>query len=77
MSDRQKTHAAAAALDYVEDGMTIGLGSGSTAEIFVKVIFFSGPESVIRHRQNMAELFKLTEHHLTLNYRAALRDSPV
>ncbi|MBO6842706.1 MAG: ribose 5-phosphate isomerase A, partial [Thalassospira sp.] len=38
MSDRQKTHAAAAALDYVEDGMTIGLGSGSTAEIFVKLL---------------------------------------
>jgi len=38
MSDRQKTHAAAAALDYVENGMTIGLGSGSTAEIFVKLL---------------------------------------
>jgi len=38
MSDRQKTHAAAAALDYVEDGMTIGLGSGSTAEIFVRLL---------------------------------------
>ena len=31
----QKTFAAAAALDYVEDGMVIGLGSGSTAEIFI------------------------------------------
>lgn len=38
MSDRQKTHAAAAALDYIEDGMTIGLGSGSTAEIFVRLL---------------------------------------
>ena len=33
---RQKSHAAAAAQTYVEDGMTIGLGSGSTAEIFVR-----------------------------------------
>lgn len=38
MSERQKTHAAAAALDYVESGMTIGLGSGSTAEIFVRLL---------------------------------------
>lgn len=38
MSERQKTHAAAAALDYIEDGMTIGLGSGSTAEIFVRLL---------------------------------------
>jgi ribose 5-phosphate isomerase A len=34
--DRQKVRAAIAALQYVEDGMTLGLGSGSTAEIFVK-----------------------------------------
>ncbi|MFS2318140.1 ribose-5-phosphate isomerase RpiA [Maricaulis sp. D1M11] len=38
MSDRQKTHAAAAAFDYVEEGMTLGLGSGSTAEIFVRML---------------------------------------
>ena len=38
MRDRQQTHAAAAAPDYVEDGMAIGLGSGSTAEIFVKLL---------------------------------------
>jgi ribose 5-phosphate isomerase A len=30
-----KAHAAQAALDYVESGMTLGLGSGSTAEIFI------------------------------------------
>ncbi|PWE17092.1 ribose 5-phosphate isomerase A [Marinicauda salina] len=34
----QKTNAAAAALEYVEDGMTLGLGSGSTAEIFVRLL---------------------------------------
>jgi len=34
--DRQKARAAAAAMQYVEDGMTLGLGSGSTAEIFVR-----------------------------------------
>ncbi|MBC6403511.1 MAG: ribose-5-phosphate isomerase RpiA [Hyphomonadaceae bacterium] len=33
---RQKENAALAALDFVEDGMTLGLGSGSAAEIFVK-----------------------------------------
>jgi ribose 5-phosphate isomerase A len=32
----QKARAAAAALSYVEEGMTLGLGSGSTAEIFVR-----------------------------------------
>ena len=37
-SERQKARAAAAALTYVEDGMTLGLGSGSTAEIFVRLL---------------------------------------
>lgn len=37
-SQRQKALAAAAALDYVEDGMTLGLGSGSTAEVFVRLL---------------------------------------
>ncbi|MHA6288318.1 ribose-5-phosphate isomerase RpiA [Maricaulis sp. CAU 1757] len=37
-ADRQKAHAAAAALDYVESGMTLGLGSGSTAEIFLRLL---------------------------------------
>ncbi|MEE2527095.1 ribose-5-phosphate isomerase RpiA [Hyphobacterium sp. HN65] len=32
----QKTHAAAAALEYVSSGMTVGLGSGSTAEVFIR-----------------------------------------
>lgn len=31
-----KENAAMAALDFVEDGMTLGLGSGSTAEIFLE-----------------------------------------
>lgn len=34
----QKTNAAKAALTYVEDGMTVGLGSGSTAAIFVRLL---------------------------------------
>lgn len=33
-----KKAAAAKALDYVEDGMKLGLGSGSTAEIFVEML---------------------------------------
>lgn len=31
-----KENAALAALDFVEDGMTLGLGSGSTAELFIE-----------------------------------------
>ena len=33
-----KENAAAAALEYVKDGMTLGLGSGSTAEIFIEML---------------------------------------
>lgn len=33
---QKKENAALAALDFVEDGMTLGLGSGSTAEIFIE-----------------------------------------
>ena len=33
-----KQNAAYAAMDYVEDGMTLGLGSGSTAEIFIELL---------------------------------------
>jgi ribose 5-phosphate isomerase A len=35
---QQKQAAAEAALDLVESGMTLGLGSGSTAELFVKAL---------------------------------------
>lgn len=33
---QKKENAALAALDLIEDGMTLGLGSGSTAEIFIE-----------------------------------------
>jgi len=33
-----KENAALAALDFVQDGMTLGLGSGSTAEIFIEAL---------------------------------------
>jgi len=33
-----KENAASAALEFVEDGMTLGLGSGSTAEIFIELL---------------------------------------
>jgi len=36
--ETEKQNAAAAALDYVEDGMTIGLGTGSTAKYFVELL---------------------------------------
>lgn len=35
---QQKHNAATAALELVEDGMTLGLGSGSTAEIFIEML---------------------------------------
>jgi ribose 5-phosphate isomerase A len=38
MSDIAKRHAAKAALDMVEPGMTLGLGTGSTAAIFVQLL---------------------------------------
>lgn len=36
--EREKQNAAAAAMDYVEDGMIIGLGTGSTARYFVEML---------------------------------------
>lgn len=38
MSDLAKMNAAAAALEYVEDGMILGLGTGSTASHFVRML---------------------------------------
>ncbi|MES1158586.1 MAG: ribose-5-phosphate isomerase RpiA [Terricaulis silvestris] len=38
MSDAAKLNAARAALDYIKDGMTLGLGSGSTAAHFVRLL---------------------------------------
>ncbi|MGK2740137.1 ribose-5-phosphate isomerase RpiA [Tepidicaulis sp. LMO-SS28] len=38
MSDAQKRAAAERALDFVEDGMRLGLGTGSTAEYFVRLL---------------------------------------
>jgi ribose 5-phosphate isomerase A len=37
-ASQQKINAAGAALEYVSDGMTVGLGSGSTAEVFVQLL---------------------------------------
>ncbi len=38
MSDNAKRNAAVAALEMVEDGMVLGLGTGSTAAIFVELL---------------------------------------
>jgi ribose 5-phosphate isomerase A len=38
MGSNAKEQAARAALSYVENGMTLGLGSGSTAEIFIELL---------------------------------------
>ena len=37
-NEREKQNAAAAALEFVEDGMTLGLGTGSTAAFFVEML---------------------------------------
>ena len=37
-ADDQKRSAALKALDYVEDGMRLGLGTGSTAALFVDAV---------------------------------------
>ncbi len=37
-SDHEKQNAAAAAMEFVEEGMTIGLGTGSTAKFFVEML---------------------------------------
>lgn len=38
LTARAKESAALAALDFVEDGMTLGLGSGSTSELFIAAL---------------------------------------
>lgn len=38
MADDLKTAAARAALDYVKDGMKLGIGTGSTADAFVRLL---------------------------------------
>ena len=38
MTDTLKTIAGKAALDFVQDGMKLGIGTGSTAEAFVAVL---------------------------------------
>ena len=37
-NENEKENAAIAAMEYVEDGMTIGLGTGSTAKFFVEML---------------------------------------
>ena len=45
LRDDRMVQAAIKALDYVKDGMKLGLGSGSTAEAFVNVLTAVGSES--------------------------------
>ncbi|WP_300392084.1 ribose-5-phosphate isomerase RpiA [Henriciella sp.] len=37
-NEREKENAAMAAIDFVEEGMTVGLGTGSTAKYFVELL---------------------------------------
>lgn len=49
----QKALAAAAALDFVESGMILGLGSGSTAELFVEQLGEAIKSGALEHIQGV------------------------
>ena len=56
MSDDLKRQAALAALEEIRDGMIVGLGSGSTASIFIRELGHARlkvlgiPTSMLTHR---------------------------
>lgn len=62
--DRAKANAAAAALDYIEDGMTVGLGTGSTAKFFVEMLAEEVADGmVIRGVPTSEQTRRLAENH--------------
>ena len=52
-ASEQKALAAAAALDFVESGMVLGLGSGSTAELFVAQLGEALKSGALEHIQGV------------------------
>ena len=36
--DREKVHAARAALEFLEDGMVLGIGTGSTVNVLIELL---------------------------------------
>lgn len=62
--DRAKANAAAAALDFIEDGMTVGLGTGSTAKFFVEMLAEEVADGmVIRGVPTSEQTRRLAESH--------------
>ena len=56
MSDDLKRQAALAALEEIRDGMIVGLGSGSTASIFIRELGKRGSTFLaFRRRKNRRE----------------------
>ena len=62
--DRAKANAAAAAIEYVEDGMTVGLGTGSTAKFFVELLAGEVADGlVVRGVPTSEQTRQLAENH--------------
>lgn len=63
-TDAAKARAAAAALDFVEDGMVLGLGTGSTAKHFVEMLAEEVADGlVVRGVPTSEETRRLAEAH--------------
>lgn len=62
--DRAKENAAVAALEYIEDGMTVGLGTGSTAKFFVELLAEEVADGlVVRGVPTSEQTRRLAENH--------------
>jgi len=63
-NEREKQNAAAAAMELVEDGMTLGLGTGSTARFFVEMLAEEIADGlVVRAVPTSEETRRLAESH--------------
>lgn len=63
-SELEKQNAAAAAMEFVEDGMTLGLGTGSTAKYFVEMLADEVADGlVVRGVPTSEQTRKLAEAH--------------
>ena len=62
--EQEKRNAAIAAMDYVEDGMTLGLGTGSTAKHFVELLADEVADGlIVRGVPTSAQTQRLAEAH--------------
>lgn len=70
MSAEQKLRAAREALSYIEDGQTVGIGSGSTVNLFIRELAKSG-KKVIAVPTSLSTLLELAKYDIpvtTLNH---------